>query len=155
MLKIVLTNFYYIFLACLLWACLAGLDGIKHFPFFSCASLTATSILIMYFEPTSVFNPARLFIYSFWLLEEIINSSIEVTKIIWDFNEEINPKIVKIDSSFGRSKGRLALYANSITLTPGTLSLDADGSSILVHALNQNFVNDLKSGWMEEKVSEI
>ena len=45
------------------------------------------------------------------------------------------------------------IYANSITLTPGTVSIDIDGSYISVHALTRDFAADLRTGDMDRRVT--
>jgi len=47
------------------------------------------------------------------------------------------------------------LYANSITLTPGTLSVDLDENELTVHALQKSSIDELKEGGMEKKISSI
>ncbi len=48
----------------------------------------------------------------------------------------------------------IAIHANSITLTPGTLTLDAD-DELAVHALTRRVADDLESGEMDRRVSRV
>ncbi|MBT3697418.1 MAG: Na+/H+ antiporter subunit E [Gammaproteobacteria bacterium] len=97
------------------------------------------------------FNITALFLYIFWLLKEIIISNIKVCLYIIMPTKKINPKIVKIKSS-QISDFAHVLYANSITLTPGTVTIDIDGDKFTVHTLDHQFRESLKSDEMGRKV---
>ena len=45
------------------------------------------------------------------------------------------------------------IYANSITLTPGTVSVELDGTEILVHALSAEAADELRQGVMNRFVT--
>ncbi|MDC0074270.1 Na+/H+ antiporter subunit E [Alphaproteobacteria bacterium] len=91
-------------------------------------------------------------IYWSWLLWQIIVSNILVAKHILSLKLNIDPRLLTIPSN-QKSDLDKTNYANSITLTPGTVSiLLNDDDSILVHALDQKFENDLMSRTMEKKV---
>lgn len=91
--------------------------------------------------------------YFFWLIKEIVISSIAVTKIIWKKNI-IMPVLEPIKTIQTNQVG-VVLYANSITLTPGTVTLSAEGDMLLVHALDIEFMEGLKDGKMDAKIKEI
>ena len=92
-------------------------------------------------------------IYWSWLLWQIIVSNILVAKHILSLKLNIDPRLLTIQSN-QKSDLDKTNYANSITLTPGTVSiLLNDDDSILVHALDQDFENDLRSRIMEKKVN--
>ena len=101
--------------------------------------------------PTHLF--ARLPAYMVWLIGEIISSNIATAKII--LRGTSDPEIFEVPANQATSAG-LANYANSITLTPGTVTVDIDetktGSSrFLVHALHPKFGDDVRSGDMDER----
>lgn len=89
-----------------------------------------------------------------WLLKEIMSSSFHVTKLIWRSPKDLSPTLAKI-SLKNIPKGKRVLYANSITLTPGTLSLDMNKHEITVHALQAASVEELQDGAMERKIVEL
>lgn len=93
-----------------------------------------------------------IFRYIPWLVKEIITSSINVTKLIWGSPKDLSPTLAKISLS-KIPKEKRVLYANSITLTPGTLSLDIDKDEITVHALQATSIEELKAGAMENKIA--
>jgi multicomponent Na+:H+ antiporter subunit E len=101
--------------------------------------------------PTHLF--ARLPAYLVWLIGEIVLSNIATAKII--LRGESDPEIFEVPANQATAAG-LANYANSITLTPGTVTVDIDeaktGSSrFLVHALHPQFGDDVRGGDMDER----
>lgn len=105
-------------------------------------------------EPMSVSFGHRMLRYTTWLLGQIALSSIHVTRLVWAPAGKLSPSLDKISVHNTRETTRV-LYANSITLTPGTLSVDLEGDEITVHALQKESIEDLKSGDMESKITSI
>ncbi len=77
---------------------------------------------------------ARLFLYLPWLLKEIFVANLEVAKVILDPKLPISPRMVVFHGSQQTDLGR-AIYANSITLTPGTITTGVEGQDFQIHAL--------------------
>ena len=95
----------------------------------------------------------RALLYWPWLIIEIIKSAITVVKIIVNPKLPISPTMVTVSSTQTTDTGRVT-YANSITLTPGTLSVDVyEDGDILVHALTAEGAEDVKAGVMDAKVT--
>jgi len=92
----------------------------------------------------------RLPIYTLWLFKEIIKANIDTAKIIIINNPD--PQNFRVKSSQKTEAGKVA-YANSITLTPGTVTTVLDGDILEVHALSSDMADDVKSGAMDKKVS--
>ena len=92
----------------------------------------------------------RLPIYTVWLFKEIIKANIDTAKIIILNNPD--PQNFRVKSSQKTEAGKVT-YANSITLTPGTVTTVLDGDILEVHALSSDMANDVKSGVMDKKVS--
>lgn len=97
---------------------------------------------------------ARMIGYVPWLTKEIIKSNIDVAKRIWQPQMPISPTIVTVNASQRTALG-LVIHANSITLTPGTLSIDVEPGLIEVHALSSDSIPDLESGDMDGRVSRL
>lgn len=78
--------------------------------------------------------------YYIWLFIEIVKANIQVVKSVVRPNSEISPTLVKIPL---RSNIDIAqtMFANSITLTPGTVSVDVKEDHILVHSLLKEMSN--------------
>lgn len=94
----------------------------------------------------------KLPIYWLWLIREIIKSGLTTTKIIW--KGEYSPVLFKIKSSQKSETGK-ANYANAITLTPGTVTIEVDKDTFLVHALSKDLSDDLKSGEMDKFITDL
>jgi len=92
----------------------------------------------------------KLPIYWLWLIKEIIKSGITTTKVIWKGN--YNPELIKVKSSQKNDTGK-ANYANAITLTPGTVTIEIDKDTFLVHALSKELSDDLQSGEMDKFIT--
>ncbi len=92
----------------------------------------------------------RLPIYTIWLFKEIIKANIDTAKIIIINNPD--PQNFRVKSSQKTEAGKVT-YANSITLTPGTVTTVLDGDILEVHALSSDMADDVKSGAMDKKVS--
>lgn len=101
----------------------------------------------------SVFKPKSV-LYFLWLLKEIIKSSLRIIKIVWSRQLIITPTFAWVKSSQINKIG-LVIYCNSITLTPGTVTLDIQGNMLLLHALELASIVDLKEGEMDKKIKEI
>ena len=96
----------------------------------------------------------RYITYLIWLCKEVIKSSLDVAKIVLDPKLPISPKIVEIKANSDRPVEQVIL-ANSITLTPGTLSLDLHEGVIRVHALTESGAEELLKGEMNDRVSKL
>jgi multicomponent Na+:H+ antiporter subunit E len=92
------------------------------------------------------------FSYLAWLYIEIIKSAWAVTRIILDPKLPISPTMTKVRASQKTSTG-IATYANSITLTPGTVTTAVKGNILTVHALVREGADDLEAGGMDRRVS--
>lgn len=96
----------------------------------------------------------RLPLYIPWLLKEIIISNLHVARCILIDNKAIKPQLVNIQPSQETNVG-VAVLANSITLTPGTISIDIDQSGILVHALTNHTAKGILDGDINKQVSKL
>lgn len=91
--------------------------------------------------------------YWIWLYVEIFKSAVGVTRLILDPRLPISPTITKVRSSQKTAAGQ-ATYANSITLTPGTITTNVDDDIFTVHALVKEGADDLEAGGMDRRVSQ-
>jgi multicomponent Na+:H+ antiporter subunit E len=141
----------------IIWVGLTGIKSDLIYIFFA----ILTPILVYYFAHRLSLLPKKTNIhlvksikYFFWLIVEIIKSSISVSKIAWRRNINIYPLLGPIISGQNTELG-VVIYANSITLTPGTVTLSTEDNKLLVHALDIKFMRDLQDGTMDRKVGEI
>lgn len=94
----------------------------------------------------------KIFGYYLWLIKQIIQANITVVKHIWLGVETISPTLKKIKISQQTDMGKV-IYANSITLTPGTVAIDLVDNEITVHALLCKDIESLEIGEMDRRVT--
>lgn len=96
----------------------------------------------------------RLPLYVVWLLKEIVKSNIEVVRCIYQRQPAIEPSVFKVRVS-QKSDLCKVLYANSITMTPGTITMEIEGDEFTIHALTRSSKEGLESGDMDRRVRSI
>lgn len=94
----------------------------------------------------------RVLTYWIWLAAEIVKANLDVARRILDPRLPIHPMLVRVKASQASELGQV-IYANSITLTPGTVSIQVESGEILVHALTTEMAEDLKGGEMDRRVT--
>ena len=94
----------------------------------------------------------RATFYWLWLAKEIVKSGWDVTKIILSPRLPIQPTLVRFRPS-QRTEVGLVTHANSITLTPGTITIEADRDEFLVHALTTAGAEGVTGGDMDARVA--
>lgn len=87
-----------------------------------------------------------------WLSIEIVKSSIDVARRVLSPSMPISPTVFEVRAGQKTTIGRV-VYANSITLTPGTVTLDVDGDRLTVHALSEDTIEELLGGEMDRRVT--
>ena len=92
--------------------------------------------------------------YWIWLGKEIFHANIAVAKVILSPKLNISPRMIEFKSSQKTELG-LVIFANSITLTPGTVSVDIEDDKIIVHALNAELAESVLNGEMDAKVTAL
>ncbi len=142
-----------------LWLVLSGhyTALVTSFGILSAIGVTLLANRLGVLEPdgSSFAFVGRLAGYLPWLIKEIAASNIEVARLVWHPDLPIRPQVIRTPSSQQTPVG-LAAFANSITLTPGTLSLDADEPGIiLVHAIGDATAEGLQTGEMNRRVATL
>jgi multicomponent Na+:H+ antiporter subunit E len=92
--------------------------------------------------------------FSLWMLVEIVKSSLEVVRIVLDPKLPISPKVVYLDAKPKGPIGQVIL-ANSITLTPGTVTLDVFNDRLCVHCLTSEGARALESGDANRRIATL
>nr|WP_303649977.1 Na+/H+ antiporter subunit E [Desulfobotulus pelophilus] len=98
----------------------------------------------------------RFFLYIFWLLWQVLLSSIHVLRLVFHprLKERINPHILRFQSRIQNETGQVT-FGNSITLTPGTITISISPlGKFTVHALDQESSASLP-GEMENRIARI
>jgi multicomponent Na+:H+ antiporter subunit E len=95
---------------------------------------------------------SRALLYVPWLLWQIVVSAAYVTKLTLVGEEKIAPRIVRFRSDQPNEVAQVTL-GNSITLTPGTLTLDIHDDEYVIHALDEQSAEGLLTGDMQRRVA--
>ncbi|NNF17804.1 MAG: Na+/H+ antiporter subunit E, partial [Gammaproteobacteria bacterium] len=95
-----------------------------------------------------------ILLYWVWLGWEITKSNIDVARRILDPDLPIHPNIFTLRANQKTELGRVT-YANSITLVPGTVTIDVNDSMLTIHALTEAAAADLRSGEMDRRVCDV
>jgi multicomponent Na+:H+ antiporter subunit E len=97
---------------------------------------------------------ARVATYWIWLAGEIVKANVDVLRGIWGPASAISPTQIALTATQQTSVGRVT-YANSITLTPGTVAMWLRGDQIEVHSLTREAAESLLDGEMDRRVREL
>jgi len=93
-------------------------------------------------HPLTAISWGRLLLYVPWLAWQVVLSSLQVAWLVLHPKMPISPCVVRFESPLPHELARLTL-ANSITLTPGTITLDVEGDTFVVHALTTSIAAEL------------
>ena len=85
-------------------------------------------------DETAPYIHGKAPVYFVWLFVEIVKANMAVVKAVMSPDMEISPKMTNVPMKQSTDLGRV-VFANSITLTPGTIAVEMDEDNILVHAL--------------------
>ena len=149
--------YFSFFLFGILWLIFSGVYEPLTLSFGVMSVLIVTAINALLRMPVShkgTFSYRKFFIFYLpWVLKEIVVSGIRTSGAILGFRKfKSNAK--KIKTSQRTSLG-IVIYGNSITLTPGTLTIEVDQNNFIVHALCDSSLNELEVGEMDKRVSEL
>jgi multicomponent Na+:H+ antiporter subunit E len=97
---------------------------------------------------------ARAGAFAIWMAGRILVASVQLARIVLSPTMPLDPCSVRFRTELHSPLARATL-ANSISLVPGTLTVDIEGQEILVHALSPAQVQDLVSGRLQNKIAGI
>lgn len=140
------------------WLLLSG-----HYTLFLVASGVATAAIVGWIawmvgfadeEGHPIEMLPRGLLYWPWLIAQVIKSAFAVSWIIVHPALPISPRLVRVKTSQRRPVG-LVTYANSITLTPGTVTVEVHRQEheLTVHALTKASADGLETGEMDRRVT--
>ena len=92
--------------------------------------------------------------YAPWLFGRVVKSGLHVSRLILHPALPIKPELIKHKTKL-RSDGELVVLGNSITLTPGTITVEVGPGELIVHSIDAAAQEDLSSGLLDEKVSRL
>ncbi|MBM4242220.1 MAG: hypothetical protein FJ148_00165 [Deltaproteobacteria bacterium] len=105
-------------------------------------------------EALAAIRPLKLAAYVAWLVKEIVVANIDVAKIVLKRDMPIDPALIRFDSTLRTDLARVIL-GNSITLTPGTLTVEIEGSSFLVHSISADGATGPAIDEMQRKIAAL
>jgi len=123
---------------------------------FSCVLVVYLAHRLRLFD-TDVFELrflSRMVRFWGWLAGQIVKSSLEVTRVVLSPRLPISPTVAEFDSRCTDHMDQ-AILGNSITLTPGTLTLQISDGHFVVHALTEAGARDVLSGEMDRRVAAL
>ena len=94
----------------------------------------------------------RVLVFIPWLVREIVMANLQMARVVLSPRLRIQPHLIRVPASQRTAVG-LAIHANTITITPGTISLDVRDGVILVHALTEAAASEDGSGDIDRKIS--
>ena len=141
------------------WALLSG-----HFDLFHLTIGVVCSLTVAYFFHDLLFVNVRVgnirtmawrfLIYIPWLLGQILIANMHVAALVLRPKMPINPRVIRFKTKLETDISKVTL-ANSITLTPGTITIDIREGEFFIHALSQLVTDELYGGEMEDRVAHI
>ena len=97
----------------------------------------------------------KMALYLPWLLWEIVKANIQVLKLVLGPRRNIRPRVVRFKTGLKHEVAKVVL-GNSITLTPGTVTLDIEeDGTYVVHAIDEPSADGLLAGSMQTKVARV
>jgi len=96
----------------------------------------------------------RMVGYAVWLVKEIIAAAFQVARLVLSPRMPVDPSMLEFHAELPNA-GSQTILANSITLTPGTITVDIDHGAFLVHALTDASSSLLVEGVMPARVARL
>lgn len=105
-------------------------------------------------EPNIPVKILRLPKYILWLIKEIVLANLQVAYIVIHPKMPINPKLITFKTKLPSAAAKVIL-GNSITITPGTLTIDIEHNQFLVHCLVPESAGSLGNGEMQSRIMKL
>jgi len=141
------------------WILLSG-----EFTFILITSGVVSSLIVAYIShdlligkadlKTEVGRVFRFFRYLPWLLWQIILCNVEIAYLVLNPKQLVDPQLVRFKPDLKTDLGIVTL-ANSITLTPGTVTIEASREEFVIHAIWHKSAEGIIEGEMQRKVKKI
>ncbi len=93
-------------------------------------------------------------VYFLWLIKEIIIANLTVVRCIWSLTPAISPVLITLKANQKNAITKV-IYASSITLTPGTVTVNLTDNELMVHSLTKKAAQTLHDGILERRVSSL
>lgn len=149
------TKIFSIISLSIIWVCLNGIRNDSFYILISIGSLFFTYLISSYLNlfEYQIRISIRSIKYFLYLFKELCISSINIIKMIWGSKNNIISKFEWIETNLEDKSFALIIYANSITITPGTITADIKDNMILIHAISDSLIEDLKNENMIKNIN--
>lgn len=105
-------------------------------------------------EPPPRLHPLRLPGFLLGLLGRMVTAAIAVLRVVFDPRLPMEPIVVRQRVVFASEAARIA-YAHTISLTPGTLTIDLEDDRFVVHALDPTMAREVRDGTLARRVAAL
>ena len=142
-----------------LWLLLSG----HYTPLFFILGAISTAISVFFAHRMDVFDEEgvpvihlsrKIWTYLPWLVWEVARSNVAVARIVLSPSMRISPTVIRFRARQRTDLGRV-IMANSVTMTPGTITVAVAGNDLHVHALYRAAIDGIEEGVMNRKVAEL
>ena len=149
------TKIFSIISLSIIWVCLNGIRNDSFYILISIGSLFFTYLISSYLNlfEYQIRISIRSIKYFLYLFKELCISSINIIKMIWGSKNNIISKFEWIETNLEDKSFALIIYANSITITPGNITADIKDNMILIHAISDSLIEDLKNENMIKNIN--
>ncbi|MEM9478796.1 MAG: Na+/H+ antiporter subunit E [Verrucomicrobiota bacterium] len=156
---------YHVLIFCILllnWLVFSGLFDVFHISLgvICCAFVTWLSSDLLFTDRSTPLSHrfrefARAPGYIVWLIGEVFKSNVHVLKLALSPNTKnlVRPRLIRIKTPLKSQFGRYVL-ANSITLTPGTVTVNMHDDELLIHCIDKASADGL-DGSMDERIANV
>jgi multicomponent Na+:H+ antiporter subunit E len=135
------------------WYVLSGRFDLLHFGS-GVVVAVAVALNMPGWDDTARFRPLRFFLFIPWLAVQVIKSNLRVARAVLSPKLSIHPTFISHLPEIHGDRG-LTLLGASITLTPGTLTVDIGEHDMFVHALDVHSAADIDAGVMAAQVERV
>jgi multicomponent Na+:H+ antiporter subunit E len=136
-----------------IWYLLSGKLDLLHFGT-GVAAAFLISLTVLPTDDSTSFRFGRFLLYVPWLLGQIVISNLRVARLVLSRSAPIAPAFIAQRPGVTGPRALTALGC-SITLTPGTLTIDVGEDEIFVHALDAASARDVRDNVMAHRVLEV
>lgn len=143
------------------WCIFSGMFDVFHLTLgvISCLIITLISGDLFFSSEkitmSHIKDGLRFIKYLPWLIYQIIISNIHVAYLVLHPKMPIEPFVIKYNAKLKKDISKV-VFANSIILTPGTITMDINKDNVfVVHCISRKAADDLLTGEMEKKVAKV
>lgn len=143
------------------WCIFSGIFDVFHLTLgaISCLIVTLISGDLFFssekITTSHIKDGLRFIKYIPWLIYQIIISNIHVAYLVLHPKMPIEPQVIEYKAKLKKDISKV-VFANSIILTPGTITMDISRDNVLlVHCISRKVADDLLTGEMEKRVAKV